>query len=57
MDYQEKLLAGKAHVELTPFQRDKDALPVIELKIDGVYFGEFPTYTAASNHLIGLIEE
>ena len=54
--FQDRLLSGKAHVEFVPGSRSENDTFIV-LKIDGEYFGEFQTYTAASNHLIMLIEE
>mgnify|MGYP001175815677 FL=1 len=56
MDAQELLIAGKARVVMDPIERGTDSYAVV-LKINGEYFGEFPTYTAAANHIEMLVNE
>jgi len=56
MSVTEKLLSGKATVTMEPLKRGEDNYTVV-LKIDGEYYGEFPTYGAASDHLQMLFEE
>lgn len=56
MDVQALLLAGKATVTMEPISRVTSDYSVV-LKINGEYFGEFPTYTAAANHIEMLVNE
>ena len=56
IDAQELLIAGKATVVMDPIKRGTDSYAVV-LKINGEYFGEFPTYTAAANHIEMLVNE
>lgn len=56
MDVQDLLTTGKARVVMDPIERGSDNYAVV-LKINGEYFGEFPTYTAAANHIEMLANE
>lgn len=56
MDAQALLINGQASVTMDPLKRGTNDYAVV-LKINGEYFGEFPTYTAAANHLEMLVNE
>ena len=50
MSVSEQICTGQAEVTMTPLSRGDNNYQVV-LKINGEYFGEFPTYTAAADHL------
>ena len=53
LDIQDLICTGRANVAMEPVEKGENDYGVI-LKINNKYFGEFPTYTEASNHLEGL---
>lgn len=58
MSWSEKLNDGTAKIEIIPCNTNYISdLNKMILYVEGVYLGEFPSYTQASEYLISLIND